>query len=96
LPNASLACEQLSRAGQWFAPLARNVSCSMIFYGQQTISINGYWYGSRVSLEFTRTNSCQEDKWNEVIGALGLDAQSGEVNPGGPMKPAPGNGPPTT
>ncbi|MGH3155617.1 MAG: SSI family serine proteinase inhibitor [Streptosporangiaceae bacterium] len=96
LPDPSRACWELSRASHPFAPLARDVSCSMIFYGQHTVSITGYWYGSRISIEVSRTDSCQEAKWNEVIAALGLNALTGEVNPGGPMKPGPGGAPSTT
>jgi hypothetical protein len=96
LPDPSRACWELGRASAPFAPLARDVSCSMIFYGQQTVTLTGYWYGSRISIEISRTDSCQEAKWNEVIAALGLYALTGEVNPGGPMKPGPGGTPSTT
>jgi subtilisin inhibitor-like len=89
LPNAPMACAQLSHTFQPFAALPRSEMCPMIYYGPETASITGYWYGAWVSIQLGRSNGCQESKWNKVIAALGLGNLPGEVNPGGPMRGGP-------
>jgi hypothetical protein len=89
LPNAFQACWQLGHLWQPFAPLPHGVMCPMIDYGPQTATIVGYWYGAWVSIQLSRTDGCQETRWNQVISALGLANLPGEVNPGGPMQPGP-------
>jgi Subtilisin inhibitor-like len=89
LPDPSRACWQLSHAYRPFTPLAHGEVCSMIDYGPQTATIRGYWYGTWVSIDLSRSDGCQESRWNEVISALGLNALSARVNPGGPMDPGP-------
>jgi hypothetical protein len=61
----------------------------MIDYGPQTARITGLWHGVWITARFSRANGCQETRWNKVIVALGLGAVPGQVDPGGPMRPAP-------
>jgi hypothetical protein len=89
LPGPARACWQLSQAGQPFAPVPPGVMCPMIYFGPQTATVTGYWYGTWISVRFGRSDGCQEARWNKVISALGLTVQAGEVNPGGPMQPGP-------
>lgn len=97
IPDPTRACSQLGHAWRSIAPPSRGVMCPMIDYGPQAVTIDGYWYGTWVSVRFGRFDGCQEARWNAVISALGLNAPPSHVNPGGAMKPARrAPGPPAT
>jgi hypothetical protein len=87
LQGPGRACWQLGQADRPFAPQRIGVMCSMVYFGPQIATVTGYWYGTWISVRITRTDGCQEARWNKVIPALGLTGYTGEVNPGGPMQP---------
>jgi Subtilisin inhibitor-like len=89
LPGPGRACGQLQGINRPFGPMATGVMCPMIDFGSQTASVTGYWYGSWISVRLSRSDGCQEARWNKIISALGLTIFTGEINPGGPMQPGP-------
>jgi len=86
-PRPAIACTTLARARAPFAPVRRGVMCSMVYGGPQTASITGTWQGKPVAATYSRDNGCQTARWNKISKVLG------QINPGGPMIPAPGGTP---
>jgi Subtilisin inhibitor-like len=86
-PQPAVACAALARARHPFAPVPAGVMCSMIAGGPQTASITGTWNGKRVAAAYSLANGCQIARWDRIWKVLG------QVNPGGPMIPAPGSPP---
>jgi hypothetical protein len=88
-PNPVAACDTLSRTSNPFAPAPAGVMCSLIYYGPQTATITGYWQGQPVSAQFSRTDGCQEQRWEKIAAVLVIPVFPGPVNPGGPFHPYP-------
>jgi hypothetical protein len=53
-----------------FAPPRPDVACSMIYSGPQTATVKGTLRGSRVQARFSRTDSCQTNRWQGVSRLL--------------------------
>jgi hypothetical protein len=69
--NACAKLDQLAGSGtDPFAPASGNQMCSMISGGPAAARITGIWQGRRVDAEFTRTNSCQISRWNNLMPLL--------------------------
>jgi hypothetical protein len=97
LPGAESACAAIARTSDPFGPVPRGTMCSMIYSGPQTATVAGTWAGKTVDASYSRTNSCQTARWNKLASLFpaavtpGPTAPGGgQVNPGGPMIPAPG------
>lgn len=97
LPGAASACAAIAHASDPFGPVPRGTMCSMIYSGPQTATVTGTWEGKAVDASYSRTNSCQTARWNKLAALFpavvtpGPSAPGGgQVNPGGPMSPAPG------
>jgi Subtilisin inhibitor-like len=87
LPHPFRACRVLSEVWDPFTPVRIGVMCPMIVYGPQITTISGWWHGSWISVRFSRTFSCEAPQWYRILSSF--PGGSGQVNPGGPMLPAP-------
>jgi hypothetical protein len=75
LPDAAQACERLDELGaKAFAPTPKDVLCADIYGGPQVAEVTGTFEGRPVNARFTRTNSCEIERWKRVEF---LFAQSG-------------------
>ena len=97
LPGAASACAAIARTSDPFGPVPRGTMCSMIYSGPQKATVTGIWDGKTVDASYSRVNSCQTARWNKLASLFpaavtpGPTAPGGgQVNPGGPMIPAPG------
>jgi Tol biopolymer transport system component len=66
LPHAAAACAKLVKVQNPFAPIPRNVACTMIYGGPQLASVNGVYGGRPVRTSFRRSDGCQIARWNKV------------------------------
>jgi hypothetical protein len=87
LPHPFRACRVLSEVWNPFTPVRIGVMCPMIVYGPQLTTITGWWHRTWISVRFSRTFSCEAPQWYRILSAF--PGGSGQVNPGGPMLPAP-------
>lgn len=51
-------------------PVPKDKACTMIYGGPQTASVVGTLRGSAVGAEFSRTDGCEIDRWNQLAKAL--------------------------
>lgn len=59
-PNAAAACALLKAQGlKLFAPVPKNAVCTMIYGGDEKVSVKGLVLGKRISTTFVRTNGCE-------------------------------------
>lgn len=69
--NACAKLTQLAASGtDPFAATPKTQMCSMISGGPATARIAGTWQGRRVDATFSRTNSCQTARWNNLLPIL--------------------------
>jgi hypothetical protein len=64
LPGPFRACRTLERLAAPFAPVAPGQACSDIYGGPQVGIVTGSFRGQRAHAVFTRTDSCQTERWN--------------------------------
>jgi hypothetical protein len=70
-PGAA-ACAQLQRAGRTaFAPVPPHVMCAEIYGGPARALVTGRLDGRKVWARFSRTDSCQNSRWNRLGFLLG-------------------------
>jgi hypothetical protein len=67
LPRSAEACERLAELGQRaFAPTPPDVVCAQVYGGPQVAEVQGTFEGGRVAARFTRTDSCETERWERV------------------------------
>ncbi len=72
-PQAAEACDMIQAAGvAVFDPVPNDQSCTMIYGGPQTATINGSYDGTPINATFNRTNGCEIDRW-EKLGTTVFD-----------------------
>jgi Subtilisin inhibitor-like len=65
-PDPAAACAALAAASAPFAPVPPGRNCAQVFFGPQRAEISGTWLGQPVHTTYRRTDSCQEQKWQEL------------------------------
>ena len=95
LPGAASACAAIARTSDPFGPVPRGTMCSMIYSGPQRATVTGMLDGKAVNSSYSRANSCQTARWEKLASLFPAAVTpaapgGGQVNPGGPMIPAPG------
>jgi hypothetical protein len=69
-PDPQAACERLGEVGAAaFAPLP-DQACAEIYGGAQRAEIAGTVDGERVDATFQRTNGCEIEAWDALLGVL--------------------------
>ncbi len=71
LMNPAAACAALTRVADPFAPVKRDVMCSMIYSGPQTATIEGTWQGKPVHATYSRVDGCQTARWDKIAPVFG-------------------------
>jgi Subtilisin inhibitor-like len=66
LPDAAEACEQLLKLDDPFAPVPKNVACTLIYGGPQEADVRGTFRGRPVEAHFDRGNGCEIARWDKV------------------------------
>ncbi len=70
LPRADAACAALAKAASDgtdpFAPVPTDVACAELYGGPQTAEVSGTWNGQPVVASFSRTDSCQIKRWDDL------------------------------
>lgn len=72
LPHPAAACAALSALDDPWAPVPAGTSCAQVFLGPQVLEITGRLAGEPVSARFTRSDSCEDERFGRVAAALGL------------------------
>lgn len=72
LPHARAACAALGGGRDPFLPVPPGVMCSQISYGPQRATVTGRWLGAPVSARFSRTDGCQEQRWQRMVAVFGI------------------------
>jgi hypothetical protein len=68
-PQPAEACKALAAAGpKVFEPVAKDQVCTDLYGGPQTATVKGTYKGDAVDAEFSRTDGCEIDRW-EQLGA---------------------------
>lgn len=66
-PNAKAACALLKKTGKaLFAPVPKNAACTMIYGGDERVTVNGILGGKRISAVFTRANGCEIARYDRA------------------------------
>lgn len=66
LPDPGRACARLEALDDPFAPVPKNVACTMIYGGPQVAAVRGTFRGKRVDATFNRVNGCEIERWNKL------------------------------
>jgi len=66
LPKPLGACRRLDRLAAPFAPVPAGSACSDVFSGPQVGIVTGSFRGRHVRAIFTRSDSCQTERWSRV------------------------------
>ena len=66
-PQPADACKALDAAGiEVFGPVAEDQVCTELYGGPQTATVTGTYEGDDVEAEFSRTNGCEVDRWEQL------------------------------
>ena len=75
-PHPQSACDFLALAHKWgqdpFAPVPADQACAQVYGGPLTATVTGTWLGKPVDATFSRTDSCQTDRWNNAVALLAV------------------------
>jgi hypothetical protein len=89
-PRPESACEFLELAGKWgqdpFATPPDDAVCAQVYGGPQTAAVSGRWRGRDVDARFSRTDSCQIQRWDNAVALLAVrtgDTGAGGIEPRG-------------
>lgn len=67
-PNRTEACALLKAKGRTiFTPVPKNAMCTMIYGGDQKITVTGVVANRKVSATFTRANGCEIARYEKAI-----------------------------
>lgn len=65
------ACKHLdSLVGDPFAPVPPGTICLQVIDGPETARVTGWWRGTPVNAGFNRVNSCEIDRWDNLVPVL--------------------------
>lgn len=66
LPQRASACTKLAALKAPFAPVPKDMACTLIYGGPQEALVTGRFRGHSVRARFSRTDGCQIERWNRV------------------------------
>jgi hypothetical protein len=66
LPDPEGACARLEALDDPFAPVPKNVACTMIYGGPHIAAVRGTFRGEPVDATFNRVNGCEIERWNKL------------------------------
>ena len=66
LPDPKRACTRLEALDDPFAPVPKNVACTMIYGGPHIAAVRGTFRGQPVDATFNRVNGCEIERWNKL------------------------------
>jgi hypothetical protein len=69
-PDAQNACAAIGAAKDPWAPVPKDMACTMIYGGPQTATVRGTWNGDTVDASFARTDGCEISRWDRVAPLL--------------------------
>lgn len=72
LPDAAEACERLATRSMPFAEPPKDEVCAQIFGGPETLTVTGSFAGERVDRTFSRSNSCEIDRFDQMAATFGI------------------------
>lgn len=73
LESANLACQGLEGAdGDPFASVADGQACLQVVEGPGEVTIEGTWDGTDVDAMFSQRDSCESERFAEVLALLGV------------------------
>lgn len=72
LPTRIAACANLAGAADPFAPVPATTQCLQMIEGPGLISVNGVWDGAAVKAQFSQINSCETDRFDQLLQTLGV------------------------
>lgn len=79
-PDATNACAAIAAAKDPWAPVDKDMACTMIYGGPQVATVQGTWDGVSVDARFVRTDGCEIARWDRLAPLL----QPGSVPGGSP------------
>jgi hypothetical protein len=74
VPDPAGACAELGAMEDPFAPVPGSTACTEIYGGPQVITVRGTWSGRPVDARFSRVDGCQIERYDRLVGALGIAA----------------------
>lgn len=69
-PDGAAACAALAALADPFAPVRKDMACTMVYGGPQTATVRGTWNGADVTATFDRTDGCRTARWDRVAPLL--------------------------
>jgi hypothetical protein len=75
VPDAAAVCAALDGGPDPFAAPRDDVACTEVYGGPEEAEVTGTHRGRPVSLRLTRTNGCEIERWDAIVGALGGSAR---------------------
>jgi len=69
-PDAQNACAAIEAAKDPWAPVPKDMACTMIYGGPQTATVKGSWKGVEVDASYNRTDGCEISRWERVAPLL--------------------------
>jgi len=70
-PDPETACRALTGVSDPFSAVPSDRRCAQIYFGPQRAVIEGMWHGRPVQASYSRTDSCQEERWQELVEVFG-------------------------
>jgi hypothetical protein len=71
VPDPAAVCAALDGGPDPFAAPRDDVACTEVYGGPEEAEVTGTHRGRPVSLRLTRTNGCEIERWDAIVGALG-------------------------
>ncbi|MFR9757253.1 SSI family serine proteinase inhibitor [Streptomyces sp. TR06-5] len=74
-PRPEAACRRLDALTSWgrpdpFAPVPPGRMCTTVYGGPATAHVTGTWGGRPVNADFSRSDGCRTQRWNDLVPLL--------------------------
>ena len=69
-PDAANACAAIAAAKDPWAPVDKDMACTMIYGGPQVATVLGPGAGVDVAARFVRTDGCEIARWDRITPLL--------------------------
>jgi hypothetical protein len=74
VPDPTGACAALGEMEDPFAPVPASTACAEIYGGPHLVVVRGTWSGRTVDARFSRVDGCEIERYDRLVGALGIAA----------------------
>jgi hypothetical protein len=69
--DPTAACKALLKHPEAIPPVPPDILCLQVFYGPERANLRGYYQGQWINANFSRNNSCEENRWQALKPVFG-------------------------